>query len=259
MSETGTDGTLKAYLQESKAWDQDRLAALRTAARRAWQVAATAGACALVAGLALVLLLPLKRTEPFVIRVDSSTGVVDVVPVYTGQLQAAQSVTRYFLTHYVMVCQRFNLSTAESDYEECGAFHTARTNQSWAALWSRSNPLSPLNLHRDGSEVSVQIESVSFIQRVSGIDDLAQVRYLKIEQSMDGQPQRVTHWIATIQYAYAAASSDPGVRRWNPLGFKIVSFVAEPEVIRDPPAQTPEGSRAGNVPPAAPVKGLETP
>lgn len=263
MSEAAADSTLKAYLQESNGWDQDRLATLRIATRRAWQVAAAAGAVALIASLALVLLLPLKRTEPFVIRVDGSTGVVDVVPVYTGHLQAAQSVTRYFLTHYVLVCERFNLATAESDYEECGAFHTARTNQLWAALWNRSNPLSPLNLHRDGSEVSVQIESVSFIQRVSGIDDLAQVRYLKIEQSIDGQPQRVSHWIATIQYAYAAASGDPGIRRWNPLGFKIVSFVAQPEVIRDPsasaPGSAPAASRGPGVSPAAPVKGLETP
>jgi type IV secretion system protein VirB8 len=239
------DSALKAYLQESNAWDQDRLAALRIARRRAWQVAAVAGACALAASLALVMLLPLKSVEPFVIRVDRSTGVVDVVPIYAGRLEAAQSVTRYFLTHYVMVCERFNLATAESDYEECGAFHTAHGNQLWAALWSRSNPLSPLNLHRDGSEVSVQIESVSFIQRVSGVADLAQVRYLKTEHSLDGQAQRVSHWIATIQYAYAAASVDPGVRRWNPLGFKIVNFVAEPEVIRDSPAEVPAAARAG--------------
>ena len=29
--------------------------------------------------------MPLKRVEPFVVRVDNSTGVVDVVPVYDGR------------------------------------------------------------------------------------------------------------------------------------------------------------------------------
>jgi type IV secretion system protein VirB8 len=85
------------------------------------------------------------------------------------------------------------------------------------------------------------------------------VRYLKIEQSMDERPQQVSHWIATIQYAYAAASRDPGIRRWNPLGFKIVSFVAEPEVIRDLPGQAAAGSGTGDVPGAASVKGVATP
>jgi type IV secretion system protein VirB8 len=31
-----------------------------------------------------MLMMPLKQVEPFVIRVDNSTGIVDVVPVYTG-------------------------------------------------------------------------------------------------------------------------------------------------------------------------------
>lgn len=259
MSNAVADRPLQEYLLEANAWDQDRLAALRMTVRRAWQVAAAACLCTLAASLALVLLLPLKRTEPFVIRVDNSTGVVDVVPIYAGHLQAEQSVTRYFLTHYIMVCERFNLATAESDYEECGAFHTARGNQLWAALWSRSNPLSPLNLHRDGSGVSVQIESVSFIQRAGGIADLAQVRYLKNEHSTDGQVQRVSHWIATIQYAYAVASPDPQVRRWNPLGFKIVDLVAEPEVSPDPPAQAPAPMPVGASSPAAVPKGLQAP
>ena len=69
------------------------------------------------------LLLPLKRVDPFVIRVDSTTGVVDVVPVYAGQATVEEAVTRYFLTHYISICERFNFATAESDYEECGAFH----------------------------------------------------------------------------------------------------------------------------------------
>jgi type IV secretory pathway component VirB8 len=42
--------------------------------------------------------------------------------------------------------------------------------------------------------------------------------------------ERFTHWIATLQYAYTAVSKDPLVRRWNPLGFKIVDLVSEPEV-----------------------------
>ena len=47
-------------------------------------------AAVLVANLAiaaLVLLMPLKRVEPFVIRVDNTTGVVDVVPVLAGEAE----------------------------------------------------------------------------------------------------------------------------------------------------------------------------
>ena len=134
----------------------------------------------LLAG-ALMLLMPLKRVEPYLIRVDSTTGVVDVVPTYTGHATFNQAVTRYFLTHYITVCERFNYATAESDYEECGAFQTPQENEAWYASWNPSNPKSPLNVHKDGSTVSVRVEDVSFFKRASGIQDLAQVRYLTIE------------------------------------------------------------------------------
>ena len=89
------------------------------------------------------------------------------------------------------------------------------------------NPQSPLNLHKDGSVVRVQVESVSFLQRANGVTDLAQVRYLKAERPAIGAQQRFTHWIATIQYAYAAPSADPTIRpvpgiRW-PSGCWISS------------------------------------
>jgi type IV secretion system protein VirB8 len=37
--------------------------------------------------------------------------------------------------------------------------------------------------------------------------------------------------VATIQYVYAEPAKDPKIRRWNPLGFKIVDFRSEPEVL----------------------------
>jgi type IV secretion system protein VirB8 len=186
--------------------------------------------------------MPLKRVEPFVVRVDNTTGVVDIVPVYTGEAGLQQTVTRYLLSHYISTCERFNFATAESDYEECGAFHAAQRNQAWYAQWNQNNPSSPLNVHKDGGTVTVQVESISFFQRANGIGDLAQVRYVTVERSGAGGADHATHWIATIQYAYAQPSRDPKVRRWNPLGFKVVDLTAEPEVAA--PAQD-KAARAG--------------
>ncbi|HYL70342.1 MAG TPA: type IV secretion system protein, partial [Candidatus Dormibacteraeota bacterium] len=217
-----TESDLSTYFEAAASWDADRVAQLKGSARSAWRVAAAGWLCAVAAALALALLMPLKRVEVFVVRVDSSSGVVDVVPPYDGRAGVGQTVTRYFLTHYVTVCERFNYATAESDYEECGAFHGAQRNQAWYALWNTANPASPLNVHKDGSSVRVQVQAVSFFERASGVGALAQVRYLKAERPGSGADERVTHWIATIQFAYTAPSKDPRVRRWNPLGFKIV-------------------------------------
>ena len=148
------DEALAAYFAEAASWDADRAAMNARSARIAWRVAT--GACVLtgVALVALMLLMPLKRVDPFVIRVDNSTGIIDVVPVFVGQAPMPEVVTRYFLDHYLTVCERFNFSTAESDYEECSSFHAPARHQEWMALWDRTNPSSPLNRYRDGTERS---------------------------------------------------------------------------------------------------------
>lgn len=235
MSLGGEDDVLKAYFAEASGWDRDRIAQAQRSGQMAWRIAVGAAICAIAVSVTLMLLMPLKRVEPFVIRVDNSTGIVDVVPVYAGLAPLDQAVTRYFLAHYVSVCERFNFTTAESDYEECGSFHGAQRNQAWYALWNPNNPNSPLNVHKDGSVVEVHVAAVSFFQRASGAADTAQVRYVKTERSGIGAAEQATHWIATIQYLFASPSTDPKSRGWNPLGFKVIGFVAEPEVTGDAP------------------------
>src|SRR5580658_7558432 len=248
------DGALESYLTEAASWDADRVAMQRSSARTAWWVAGGGWVCAVTVAAALMFLMPLKRVEPFVIRVDNTTGMVDVVPVYAGQAPMPETVTRYFLDHYVTVCERFNFSTAESDYEECGAFHSAQRNQTWYAAWNKTNPNSPLNLYKDGTTIRAQVTSVSFFTRADGVTDLAQVRYFRGKRQAGSAEEARTYWIASIRYTYGAPSTDPQVRRWNPLGFKIIDFRPEPEVglPATPTSPAPSAPVATSHPAAAP-------
>src|SRR5580765_959913 len=243
------DANLKPYFAQAASWDADTRAQNRRTVRVALSVAGAGWLTVLLLAGALMLLMPLKRVEPFVVRVDNATGIVDVVPVYTGAVGMPEAITRYLLTHYITVCERFNFSTAESDYEECGAFHSAQRNQVWYALWNPNNPASPLNTYKDGTAVRAQVTSVSFFKRANGVGDLAQVRYVKAKRAAGGVTDETTHWIATLQYAFTDPSHDPKVRGWNPLGFKVVDFRPEPEVLTESaqgtaPAVTSNASNA---------------
>lgn len=232
------EDALTAYFAEAASWDVDRAAMNARSARVAWRVATGASVLTIVALVALMLLMPLKRVDPFVIRVDNATGIVDVVPVLAGEASMSEVVTRYLLDHYLTVCERFNFATAESDYEECASFHAPVRHQAWMTLWDRSNPNSPLNLYKDGTTLRVQVSSITFFKRSSGTEDLAQVRFIQIRRGGNGAEQ-LSHWIATIQYVYATPATDPRMRRWNPLGFKIVDYRTEAEV------QAPEAAANG--------------
>jgi type IV secretion system protein VirB8 len=230
------DPELQAYFDEAASWDRDRVAMQRRSAKVAWWAAGAGWAASLALVAALVMLMPLKKVEPFVIRVDNASGTVDVVPVYVGHATMPETVSRYFLTHYVTVCERFNFPTAESDYEECGAFHTPQRNQTWYAAWAKTNPNSPLNLYRDGTTVETRVTSVSFFTRADGVTDVAQVRYVKAKRQAGSSDEQKSYFIASIHYAYSAPSSEPAMRRWNPLGFKVIDFRTESEAL--PPAQS---------------------
>jgi type IV secretion system protein VirB8 len=232
------DRELANYFEEAASWDADRARQANRRARTAWIVAGVSLTCTLASVVAVMLLTPLKHVEPFLVRVDSRTGIVDVVPPYNGTATLDETITRYLLTHYVTTCERFNWSTAESDYEECAAFHGAQRNQQWATAWATSNPASPLNVYKDGTSVRVEVQGVTFFTRANGIGDLGQVRYLKAMRRANGAEELRSQWIATIQYAYVAPATDPRRRLRNPLGLRIVEFRAEAEAMpeREPTA-----------------------
>lgn len=135
--------------------------------------------------------------------------------------------------------ERYSHATAESDYQETGAFNSPQLNQEWMQLWNASNPGSPINLFKDGTTIRAQIKSISFFQRASGSNDLAQVRFTKTARAGGSGNDQVTHWIATIQFAYGKPSEDPKDRSWNPLGFRVADYKREPEVAPDQSSQAP--------------------
>lgn len=250
-----SEPALENYLKEAASWDADRAAQRRRVLRMACWAAGAGWLCAVMGVAAVMFLTPLKHVEPFVIRVDNTSGLVDVVPIYTGKGELPETLTRHLLTLYITTCERFNFATAESDYDQCGAFNTAERNQAWAASWARTNPASPLNLYKDGTTIRAQVRSISFLKRANGVGDLAQVRYLKVKRAGGSGADQVSYWVATIQYAYVDRSGDLKKREWreqelkqrhwNQFNFRIIDFRPEPEVLgEDAPAAIPSVTAA---------------
>ena len=80
---------VESYLADAQRWDQDLVARAEASRRRAYWVASAFGGLAALAMVAFNVMLPLKSVEPFVIRVDNTTGITDVVPVYVGKGEVA--------------------------------------------------------------------------------------------------------------------------------------------------------------------------
>jgi type IV secretion system protein VirB8 len=87
---------------------------------------------------------------------------------------------------------------------------------------------SPLFLLKQDKRVNVRILSVSFV------DKLAQVRFIKHVQNMDGSPAtdyQPSNWIATIAYDYDKTIQYEKDRLINPLGFEVTSYRVDQENV----------------------------
>ena len=115
------------YFAEAESWDADRIAQFRRTARTAWWVAGAGWLCASASAIALLLLMPLKEVTPFLVRVDRSTGIVDVVPVFAGRATPEEAVTRYFLSHYISM--RAIQFRPPADMKNAAPFTSAQRNQ----------------------------------------------------------------------------------------------------------------------------------
>ncbi|MBT2320793.1 hypothetical protein J7E62_00260 [Variovorax paradoxus] len=225
------DAALESYLLEAQSWELDRARRAERSAKIAWIVATLAAVIAVLAVAAVSGLTPLKQPVPVVIRVDSSSGIVDIVPTYEGTTDIEQIVTRNLLQNYVIARERYFYGTAEADYELVASQNSPRLNQEWAALWATNNHASPLNVYKDGTTIRTQVRSVTFLKLESGKDKLAQVRFTRYTRAGGTGEEQTNHWVSTIEFAYVQPSKDDKWRSLNPLGFRVLEYRREPEVL----------------------------
>ena len=218
---------LKTYFAEAKRWDQDRLASALRSRRLAWFVAGAACLLSVASVVAVASLTPLKTTEPFVIRVDQTSGAVDVVRGLRRDTPATydEAISKYFLAQYVRSREGYLHPAAEDNFRLVSILSTPSEQRRWADLYRGSNLDSPQNLYGPESEVIVSIRAISFIN-----DKVANVRFHRTVR----QAQQVTEsdWIATIAFTYVQAPMTESDRLRNPLGFQITSYRSDPEAIR---------------------------
>lgn len=225
------------YLQEARTWETDKVRELEKSKKVAWRVATVSGATAFAAVMAVAAMMPLKTVEPYVIRVDNSTGIVDVVEALTdGKTNYDEAMNKYFTQWYIRYREGYSKELAEDYYYNVGIMSSSLEQQKYFQFFNPKNPLSPLNVFGPYAKVKIRIKSTSFINPT-----VALVRYTKeIERGLD-KPQ-VTHWAATVTFKYTKAPMAEKDRAINPLGFQVVEY------RNDPDALAPEATAPASAP-----------
>ncbi len=221
-----TTDNLKSYFDKARRFDQDRMIQVERSNRIAWSIAIVSGIVTAVAVFAVASLTPLKTVEPFVVRVDNSTGIVDVVSALTSTAGTYdEAVTKYFAAKYVRAREGYVWSEAQENFRTIALLSTQAEQTRFAALYRGSNPQSPQNTYGRGATARIDIASISLINQ-----NVVSVRYMRTITR--GEEVRTTHWVASITYSYANAPMSSTDRLVNPLGFVVSEYRADPEEVR---------------------------
>jgi len=228
---------VEKYLQETRSWETDKVQALEKSKNIAWRIAIASSVLTFASVTAVIVLTPLKTIVPYVIRVDNSTGIVDVVnSLKDGETSYDEAINKYFTQWYVRYREGYSKELAEEYYSNVGIMSSALEQKKYYDFFNPKNPLSPLNIYGKYAKVKVVIKSTSFIK-----NDIALVRYsTEIERGSDNP--EVSHFAATITFSYSGAPMKETDRAVNPLGFQVVEYRNDPDALpseKKSPLKTP--------------------
>ncbi|MBM7073744.1 Type IV secretory pathway component [Shewanella sp. 202IG2-18] len=222
---------IKQYFKEARGWDAELSHRIKRSEQRAWRCVALLTVIALLQGIGLVVLLPLKSIEPFVIRVDNNTGLVDVVSTLAShgqvKVKAQEAMDKYWLTQYLRHRESYQWQTRAYDRNLIGIMSTESVQLDYGAQTDpKTNPQAPISRYGQNAQVRVHIQATSFIddETINGEQHkTALIRYSKQIKRL-GEHHPLTHWVATITFVYRNSPMKLEDRRLNPLGFQVLSY-----------------------------------
>lgn len=229
MSEFTQQTTQNPHHEEALDWEASRTYMIEKSERRAWRITMMAIAIAVLSWLAIVLMMPLKESTPYVIRVNNTTGVPDIVTaLHDKKIGYDDVMDKYWVATYIRARETYDWYTLQKDYNTVGLLSDVNVGAEYAKLFAGDKALDKTF----GNHVLASVDIVSVVPNGKGV---ATVRFIKNTKHIgqEGEGDQKT-WVATIAYEYKNPSlMNESNRLINPFGFQVLSYRVDPELVGD--------------------------
>ncbi|MFA1672086.1 virB8 family protein [Rhizobium mongolense] len=220
------DLDLRTYYQSGDIWEQEIVRRAKRSRALAWLVTMIFGTITLLSLIALVMLVPLKSFEPYIVEVDKNTGYVEVKTGLTRPvtLTEQQAITQANIVRYIRAREGYDPYAIEQNFGIAALLSTGNAARELQDLYSKTNPKNPAKAYGRNTRVMTEIASVTFPNNSTSI-----VRFSTTEIS--DTDSIVRHWIAVVRYRY---TDTPATNEWrfeNPLGFQVYDYRRDQETV----------------------------
>ena len=213
------------YYQEAAHWN-DELHHSNLKWVKMWRfIAMVFGAIAIASVVGLVSLMPLKTAVPYVIKVDQSTGIVETIePITASDVPQDEVITKYFIVKYLNAREQFDYQRAEADYVSVTKLSSPKVANQYANWFAPGNAESPLNQYSDQHQVKIHVRDITFLDRDTAV---IHIRRTTTKPDEPGS----TYYVITLTFRYTQEPLTESDRFINPLGFQVLSYRKDPEIV----------------------------
>ncbi|BEK14845.1 MULTISPECIES: virB8 family protein [Campylobacter] len=195
--------------------------------QRAWLVAFISMAISIIAVIAVIFLTPLKTTEPYVIRVDNTTGMVDIITsLQEEQISSIEALDKYFISQYIKAREGYYYKFLNQDYVLTQLMSDENVANEYRAIYAGDNALD--QIYKDNVEVSVKILSI-VLGNSNGVKTSTIRALITKKDSVTKSTQQSTK-VITLAYDFLLAKTSEENRILNPLGFKVTNYRVDEEI-----------------------------
>ncbi|EAI9366243.1 type IV secretion system protein [Campylobacter coli] len=195
--------------------------------KRAWLIAFISIFIAIISIIAVVLLTPLKTIEPYVIRVDNTTGMVDILTMLDEkEIKANEALDKYFISTYVKAREGYYYDLLNQDYLLTQLMSSEKVANEYRALYEGDNARD--QILKNSNEVSVQILSI-VLGNSNGVKT-STIRAKIITKNLNTRGLSESTKVITLSYDYILAKASEENRILNPLGFKVTNYRIDEEI-----------------------------
>jgi type IV secretion system protein VirB8 len=245
------DNERAQYYEEAGSWSADRQRDIATSRRVAWIVAAVATLVAVLEAVALAALAPLKTVVPYTLLVDRQTGNIQALkPLDQQTVTPDDALVRAFLAQYVIGRESFDINSLKDNYRKVFLWSAGEARERYLASMQAGNPSSPLTTLPRQALVETEVRSISSLT-----PDTALVRFVTWRTDPGGQRQDPQSWAAVLKYRFSSAKMSASDRLLNPLGFQVLRYRRDAEMVSPTPTPSAVVSPVRAEPTTAPTIG----
>lgn len=225
MAKAAEEG-LVSYYQDGARWENDIVRSARRSRAMAWFLTLVFGIIALCSIMTLMLLVPLKSFEPYIVEVDKTTGFIEVTSglTRTTNLTEQEAITQANVVRYIRAREKYDPYGVSDNFGMAQLLSTGTASEELTRLYSVTNPENPTKRFGTNTAVAVEIKSVTFPNSSTAL-----VRFASTARGT--ADITVRHYIAVVRFRYTDTPLKNEWRFDNPLGFQVYDYQRDQESV----------------------------